>query len=258
MAPAPRRPASHRPRSYRWQWALLIGMALGTVMGLVACAAPPRPPGVPMAPLPAASTPSVQRVAQQVTVAGARGPLGPQRREQVLQNAAAQGKAELLQRQLAAMSALGDVDLYAGNEAKLLIDGPATFAAMFAAIAKARHQVLLESYIIEDAEISHQLADLLAERSAKGVQVAVIYDSVGSLGTQQAFFDRLHAAGVATCAFNPVNPWRRPGYFDISHRDHRKILIVDSDLGFTGGINISAVYSSGSSGSFGRILLNTL
>lgn len=220
---------------------------LGVSAGLVACGTP-RPPVNGRIPDPPASAPPLTRVAAQVDVVGARGPMNQASREQALQAAAAQGKAELLKRQLAAMSAFGDVDLYAGNDAKLLVDGPATFAAMFAAIGQARRQVVLESYIIEDAEVSRQLADLLLARRAQGVEVAILYDAVGSLGTQDAYFDRMRQGGIAVCAFNPVNPLKRAKYHKITHRDHRKMLVVDGEVGFTGGINISAVYSSGSGG----------
>lgn len=225
--------------------ALLVG--LGLSVALVACGTP-RPPVNGQLPEPPAATPTLTRVAAQVDVVGPRGPLNQARREQALQGAASQGKAELLKRQLAAMSTFGDVDLYAGNEARLLIDGPATFAAMFDAIGKSRRQILLESYIIEDAEVSRRLADLLLQRRAEGVQVAIIYDAVGSLGTQDAYFDRMRQGGVAVCAFNPVNPLKRTRYHKITHRDHRKMLVVDGETAFTGGINISAVYSSGSGG----------
>ncbi|WP_067064619.1 phospholipase D-like domain-containing protein [Roseateles chitosanitabidus] len=237
--------ASTRARPSGRLGALLIG--LGLSVALAACGTP-RPPVNGRLPDPPAATPALTRVAAQVDVTGPRGPLDQNRREQALQGAASQGKAELLKRQIAAMSAFGDVDLYAGNDTRLLIDGPATFAAMFDAIGKARRQVLLESYIIEDADVSRQLADLLLQRRAQGVQVAIVYDAVGSLGTQDAYFDRMRQGGIAVCAFNPINPLKRTRYHRITHRDHRKMLIVDGETAFTGGINISAVYSSGSGG----------
>ena len=224
--------------------------ALGASVGLVACGTP-RAPVNGRLPDPPSGAPTLTRVAAQVDVVGPRGPLNQAKREQAVQAAAAQGKADLLKRQIAAMSAFGDVDLYAGNDAQLLVDGPATFAAMFAAIDKARRQIVLESYIIEDADVSRQLADRLLKRRAEGLEVAVLYDGVGSLGTDEAYFDRLRQGGIAVCAFNPVNPLKqRTRYHKITQRDHRKMLVVDGETGFTGGINISAVYSSGS-GSFG-------
>jgi cardiolipin synthase A/B len=158
-----------------------------------------------------------------------------------------QGRQDLARRHLAAIAAHADgATLYSENSAHLLIDGPATFDAMLHAIATARHSIVLESYIIEDAAISKKLAAVLSAKRAAGVEVAVIYDSIGSFGTDQVFFDSLRAAQVMVCAFNPVNPLKRPGSWGISHRDHRKILVVDQTVGFTGGINMSDVYSSGS------------
>ena len=67
--------------------------------------------------------------------------------------------------------------------------------------------------------------------------------------TPKEFFDRLRAAGIAVCEFNPVNPLKAPKGWEINNRDHRKILVVDGRIAFTGGINISGVYSAGSFGS---------
>ena len=120
---------------------------------------------------------------------------------------------------------------------------------MKSAITRARGRVLLESYIVEDSKMADELAVLLSNKAARGVQVALIYDGVGSIRTGAAYFDRLAGAGVAVCKFNPVNPLERPGYWGINHRDHRKVLVVDQEVAFTGGINISRAYSSGS---FGR------
>ncbi|MCK7494317.1 MAG: phospholipase D-like domain-containing protein [Comamonadaceae bacterium] len=122
---------------------------------------------------------------------------------------------------------------------------------MFAAIERARHSVLLESYIVEDAALAQRLADLLARKRAEGVAVAMIYDAVGSIGTRREFFDGLRADGDLVCEFNPVNPAATRGYWKITHRNHRKVLVVDREIGFTGGINISSVYSSGSFGARG-------
>lgn len=179
---------------------------------------------------------------------GRRGqPLGAGQRARLIASVGEQGNSPELKRHLAAMASFDDVDLYAHNHATLLIDGPKTFAAMFEAIEGARHTVLLQSYILEDSSIADRLVELLLRKQAQGVKIALLYDAVGSLGTSEPF-ERLHAAGIPTCAFNPVNPLTRPGYWDITHRDHRKILSVDRQLGFTGGINISEVYSSGSFG----------
>lgn len=160
----------------------------------------------------------------------------------------AEGNGVLVDHHLKLLAANGEADLVRGNAARLLVDGPATFAAMKAAIETARGRVLLESYIIEDEGVAAEFAELLKRKAAAGVAVALLYDTVGSFGTDAAYFTDLQAAGVAVCAFNPVNPLKRLGYWGINHRDHRKLLVVDEESAFTGGINISRVYSSGSFG----------
>jgi cardiolipin synthase len=101
----------------------------------------------------------------------------------------------------------------------------------------------VESYIIDDDEVGQKFAELLLERQAKGVQVNLIYDSLGAFGTPKTFFDRLRQGGVQVLEFNPAvtKPWT------LNNRDHRKLLVVDGRTAFLGGVNISSVYSSGSS-----------
>jgi cardiolipin synthase A/B len=152
----------------------------------------------------------------------------------------------LLERHIANTERLLDAPITGGNAARLLIDGPQTHAAMFAAIAAARDHIHLVSYIIEDDEIGAHLARALAEKRRAGVRVRVMYDSVGSMSTPREFFNRLRADDIAVCEFNPVNPSRLRRAWKINNRDHRKVLIVDGRIGFSGGINMSSVYSSGS------------
>ena len=95
-----------------------------------------------------------------------------------------------------------------------------------------------------------RLSELLARKAREGVKVRVIYDSVGSRNTSSTFFASLEAGGVALCEFNPINPLRARLLF-INNRDHRKILVVDGKVAFTGGINFDGVYMSGS-GLMGR------
>jgi cardiolipin synthase A/B len=193
---------------------------------------------------PAAAT--VSAAPAPITVHGAQGPVGGGAKAATIAGLAAEGRADLALHHLKVLADDGAVDLVRGNRVKLLVDGPATFAAMKAAIAGARTRVLLQSYIIEDRGIAADIAKLLIERAAQGVSVALLYDALGSIGTDEAFFERLRAGGVAVCAFNPVNPVKRLGYWGINRRDHRKLLVVDNERAFTGGINISRVYRSSS------------
>ncbi len=136
--------------------------------------------------------------------------------------------------------------LIAGNKLTLLYDGPQTMAAMIAAISAAKDHINLETYIFELDELGLRFRDLLIARQRAGVEVNVIYDSVGTLGTPQAFFDSMRAAGIHLLPFNPVNPLKLKGPWTPNNRDHRKILVVDGLVAFTGGVNISSSYSTGS------------
>lgn len=151
---------------------------------------------------------------------------------------------------MAALAALEEAatgsPLIAGNKVTLLYDGPQTMAAMIASIKAARDHINLETYIFDQDELGIQFADLLIERQRAGVQVNVIYDSVGTIGTPQAFFDRMRDAGIRLLAFNPVNPLKLVGPWQPNQRDHRKILVVDGVVAFTGGVNISSTYANSS------------
>jgi cardiolipin synthase A/B len=142
-----------------------------------------------------------------------------------------------------------DSPLVPGNKVTLLQDGPNTHAAMFDAIRAAIDHVNLETYIFDDGELGQQFAELLLEKQAVGVQVNVLYDSVGGLLTPQSFFDRLREGGVAVLEFNPVNPLaKNPKTWRVNNRDHRKQLVIDGRIAFIGGVNISDSYSSSASG----------
>ena len=177
----------------------------------------------------------------------ARGPVSAKRSAAIFAELKRRsGDLDILDKQMALEQAISDSPLTLGNKVTLLQDGSATYAAMFAAIARAKDHINLESYIIEDDAIGHEFATLLLAARARGVQVNMVYDSVGGFNTPKAFFERLTQAGIAVLEFNPVNPLQAKGAWLINNRDHRKLLIVDGRTVFLGGINISNVYSSGS------------
>jgi len=177
----------------------------------------------------------------------ARGSLSAQKSAAILAELKRKsGDIDILEKQIVLEQAIAGSPLIVGNKVSLLQDGTATYAAMFAAIRKARDHINLESYIIDDDEIGKQFADLLLEQQAKGVQVNVIYDSVGVINTPKAYFERLAAGGIALLEFNPINPLSVKTEWLINNRDHRKLLIVDGQTAFIGGINISSVNASGS------------
>ncbi|AMP14532.1 cardiolipin synthase [Collimonas pratensis] len=148
---------------------------------------------------------------------------------------------------LAAMEeAVTGSPLIKGNKVSLLFDGPQTMTAMIEAIGQARSTINFETYIFDQDQLGQRFADLLIEKQRAGVQVNIIYDSVGSIGTPTEFFERMRASGIRLVEFNPVNPLKRFGRWQLNHRDHRKILVVDGKVAFTGGVNISAAYANSS------------
>jgi len=155
---------------------------------------------------------------------------------------------DMVERYSAVIESVSGSPLTSGNKVTLLIDGPATYAAMFKAMESAGYHINMETYIIEDDEEGRRFSDLMLKKQAEGVQVNLIYDSRGSFATPAPFFQRLRDAGIQVLAFNPVNPLKARKSWSMAHPDHRKILIVDGKIVFTGGINISAVYSSSPSG----------
>jgi cardiolipin synthase len=119
-------------------------------------------------------------------------------------------------------------------------------ASMMEAIGAAKDHINLETYIFDQDPVGIQFAELLMARQRAGVQVHVIYDAIGTIGTPQVFFDAMRDAGVRLVAFNPINPLKLTGPWSPNNRDHRKILVVDGKIAFTGGVNISSTYANSS------------
>ncbi len=129
------------------------------------------------------------------------------------------------------------------NRISVLHDGPATFDAIKEALRGARSSIHLEYYIIEDDPLGREIAEILIEKAREGVEVRLIYDDVGSWGLSRDYIGRLREAGVAVqCFMRVVFPWLTS---KVNYRNHRKILVVDGEIGFTGGINIAQRYLTG-------------
>jgi cardiolipin synthase len=187
-------------------------------------------------------------VAEPVKLKTPRGALSAEQSKAVIEQLNARTpNAGMLERHLAIEEAVSDSPLTTENKAVLLQDGPATYAAMFAAMESAKDYIFVEMYIVEGDEIGQKFSDLWLKKQKAGVPVSLLYDGVGSVGTPKEFFERLRAGGVTVVEFNPVNPLKAKAGWDINERDHRKLLVVDGRVGFVGGINISGVYSGGSS-----------
>ena len=186
------------------------------------------------------------------TIIGPKGRLSAERTAALLAKVRGKYDSDLLARHIAIEEEVSGAPLTLGNSATRLHDGPAFYRSMFDAIEAARDHVNVEFYIVEDDEIGRQFADLLLRKAVQGVSVNLIYDSVGSLVTPMAYFDRLRAGGVKVVEYNPINPLRAGANWRINNRNHRKVAIIDGRVGYTGGINISSVYESGSSPGRGR------
>jgi cardiolipin synthase len=130
----------------------------------------------------------------------------------------------------------------AGCDVTVLRDGGETYPAMLTALAAAQRSICFETYILAADATGDRFKAALIERARAGVAVRVIYDAVGSFGLPESWVDELRAAGCQVIDFNPISPWRRR--FRLSHRDHRKIIVVDDRVGFTGGLNIANDYAA--------------
>jgi cardiolipin synthase len=184
-----------------------------------------------------------------VQLEGVHGPLTAKQSKAILARLKKNGnETSIFDKHLALMNQITDNQLVAGNKVELLIDGPATYDAMFAAIESAKDHINMETYIIEDDEIGQHFAQLLIDKQKSGVQVNLLYDSVGSISTPKEFFSKLKDSGINVLEYNPVNPLIARKGWQVNQRDHRKLLIIDGQVAFVGGINISSVYSSGSFG----------
>ena len=180
-------------------------------------------------------------------VDGARGPLSTARSREILAKLQiGSDPTQIFDRHLAVEQAVSGSPLIEGNRIRLLQDGPDTYRAMFDAILAARDHINLETYILEDDEVGQRFAETLIDKQRQGVQVNLIYDSVGTLYTPAAFLQRLRDGGIQMLEFNPVNPLTAKAGWSVNRRDHRKLLIVDGRSAFVGGVNISSVYSGGS------------
>lgn len=128
----------------------------------------------------------------------------------------------------------------ANNSVRLLINGTATFDAIFSAIRDAKEVVLVQFFIIHDDELGMKLHALLMEKAAQGVAVHLLYDSIGSHSLPNAYAETLRAGGVQAQAFATRGGWI--SRFQVNFRNHRKVVVVDGIKGFVGGHNVGDEY----------------
>jgi len=126
------------------------------------------------------------------------------------------------------------------NEAELLIDGEATFKAIFAALEQAREYVLVQFYIVRDDELGSHFQSALIDCLSRGVRVYFLYDRVGSYELSGRYTRTLRDAGAQVLAFTSAT--RRVRKLQVNFRNHRKIVVVDGATSFVGGLNVGDEY----------------
>ncbi len=115
-----------------------------------------------------------------------------------------------------------------------------SFKTIFDAVKGAERFICLQFYIFKNDETGTALSELLKQKSRDGVKVYVLYDHFGSLGTPRSFWKEMSKVGVKIRASHPFK-WTAP--FHYVHRDHRKLIVIDLKMAFTGGLNIANEYS---------------
>nr|WP_299241008.1 cardiolipin synthase [uncultured Halomonas sp.] len=139
-----------------------------------------------------------------------------------------------------AMEHLAQMPLTTGNRAELLIDGTAMFDSLFAGIDAAESYILIQFFIIRQDRLGLELKRRLEKKAERGVRVYFLYDAVGSRRLGEGYLNDLRKAGVNVSAFNSSRGIRHR--FQLNFRNHRKVVVVDGKLGWTGGFNIGVEY----------------
>lgn len=125
------------------------------------------------------------------------------------------------------------------NEVRILLNGKEKFKALFADLKNAKHHIHLEYYILKDDIIGNELIDIICEKAKNGVKVRLSFDDVGSKISSRGK-RKLKESGVDFYAFMPV---LFPGFTGkLNYRNHRKIVVIDGEIGYVGGINVSDNY----------------
>jgi len=130
-----------------------------------------------------------------------------------------------------------------GNDVKIYTDGYSMLKALLVEIAKAKQHIHLEYYIFEDDSVGRLLRDALIDKVRQGVEVRLIYDDVGSWKVKNSFYDGMRSAGIEVRSFMRV---RFPLFTGrVNYRNHRKVVVIDGQIGMIGGMNIAERYLTG-------------
>lgn len=132
---------------------------------------------------------------------------------------------------------------FKNNEVEIYTSGYDFFPSLLMEIGKAEHHIHIDTFIISDDPLGRIIADALIDKAKQGVEVRLIYDDVGSWHTPNSFFTRMRNEGIEVYAFMPV---RFPAFTSrVNYRNHRKICVIDGEVGFIGGMNIARRYVQG-------------
>ena len=228
-----------RIRAGRVPQSRVVVLALFALLTFSSCASLPRIDDY--APVRAETAPQIL---------GPNGPLSPTISQAVMERLT--GEVEptaFLQRYTRLMDVISGSPWVTGNKVTLLTEGPAAIEAMIAAIRRATDHIHIETFSVDEDDTGRRFAELLLQKQAEGVQVKLLYDSVGSFPAPAAFFQRLRDGGIQVREFRPFNPFKvRGDEWRVTHRDHRRIAIVDGTVAFTGSSNLSNLYTSNPSG----------
>jgi len=146
------------------------------------------------------------------------------------------------------MEELAAMPFTRANEAELLVDGEQTFDALFEGIASAREYVLVQFFIIKDDDLGREFQSALMAKARSGVRVYLLYDEIGCIRLPGSYLKDLRNAGVEVSPFNTTKGLRNR--FQLNFRNHRKVVIVDGHVAYTGGLNVGDEYM-GRSEAFG-------
>lgn len=152
-----------------------------------------------------------------------------------LRLAAARSGEEPGQLQIAVESVLGNI-FSDGNDVTVLKNGNEIFPAMLAAIEEAKSSIDFVTFVYWTGDIADRFAKALAAKARHGVRVRVVLDGFGSLPMEDRLIEEMRAAGAVVERFRPVVRWK---FWESDHRTHRKILVVDDKVAFTGGVGIA-------------------
>ena len=142
-----------------------------------------------------------------------------------------------------------NIEITQNNDVELLNGAHAKFADMFGAIKEAKHHIHLEYFNFRNDSINKVLITLLAQKAKEGVEVRALFDAFGNMSNNKPLkkehIEAIRAQGIELVKFDPINfPW-------VNHsvsRDHRKIVVIDGRIGYTGGINVADYYLEGLEG----------